>query len=74
MLLSVLCDQFGYCHVCIFIKEKEKEVQQPSRTVATLLMEASQERSLPDPATSPEGRVLCGDQKLRIAILGKNRQ
>ncbi len=41
-----LCEQFNCRHVCIYLK-RDKGAEPPTRTVASVLMEASCERVLP---------------------------
>ena len=64
-----LCEQFGCMHVCIFLK-RDKEVSLPTRTVASVLMEASHQRVLPDLIPIPEGRSLRADQVLYNDLIG----
>ena len=70
MLVS-LCDQFKCKYVCFLFKAEEENRPAPSRTVDTVLMEASRARVIPDHTEAAEGRTLCGDQRLRNDILGK---
>ena len=66
-----LCDQFKCKYVCFLLKAEEENRPVPSRTVDTVLMEASRARVIPDHAEAAEGRTLRGDQRLRNDILGK---
>ena len=66
-----LYEQFSCKHVCIYLK-RDKEVEPPTtRTVASVLMEASCERVLPDLIPVPEGRSLRADQVLYNDIIGE---
>ena len=66
----LLCEQFGCLHACIFLK-RDMEVEPPTRTVASVLMEASHERVLPDFISAPEGKSLRADQILYNDLIGK---
>ena len=64
-----LCEQFNCRHVCIYLK-RDTEAQPPTRTVASVLMDASRERVLPALISVPEGRSLRADQRLHNDIIG----
>ena len=65
-----LCDQFSCLFVCLYLSEMQTTGLVPTRTIASVLMESSQELVLPDPATPAEGKPLRADQKLRNDVLG----
>ena len=66
-----LCEQFSCNYVCIYLK-RDEEVEPPTtQRVASVLMEASRERVLPDLIPVPEGRSLHADQVLYNDIIGE---